>query len=510
MRQPWGFGLRPLANLPICYTVLKTPGAAGLGIPSMRKFFGGLFLAFYSAILIGASAAEPTFSWRFAGSKALSGSDKLITWKAITQLPEFNGFETNLIQRASEKLAAALTHGASDTNLANHLKPIVADLWAHPSIYELNKTDAAHQWTLAVKIPEANHQKWAASWDAITKANAADGAKLSREGEWTLLGNGDTKAILEKARAPFEDALHINGDASLLKKFFGNWNPTRAEMKVTHRGDGFRSEGKISFASDIPLQLEKWNIPTNTIREPIIGFTAAQGIGHKLAAAKIFGDKAPNQAFLWNEGVNPFTTMFAFKVDDPKKFIANAAATAQEKARLPMGSFELNPNSGALILKGLPIAVPYLKPAHTNDTGFVMAGLFPLDQFLGNPMPAELASEVRGRTNLVYYDWELTGERLQLWRPALQIAGMVEGKKLPLYTTPPHLWLTKASEKLGNAITEITLANPRELAFLRRSPTGFSAFELLQIVRWASGPAGEVPLTGAMIGGDPTKTAPSK
>lgn len=468
----------------------------------MRKVIGGLILALYCAALLHSNAADPSFTWRFAGAKSLSESDKLLTWKSISQLPEYTGFETNLIQRGAETLAKELAkkNSADAKALATHLQPIVTDLWFNPSLYELRRADSAHTWILAAKIPQPNHDKWSASWAAIAKANAAGNAKISREGDWTILGNAtadETKALLEKAKAPFTDALHVNGDAQMLSRFFGEANPTRAELRVTPRGDGFRSEGRIQFANDLPLKAEKWTVPTNTIREPVLGFTAIQGAAKRLSRAKIFAEgKAPNQIFIWSEQVNPFTTMFAFTVGDPKNFVLSLAPVIQEKAKLAVGHFEMNTNSGALYLKGLPIAIPYLRPAHTHDAGFVMGGLFPLEQFAPEPIPAELASQVTARNDLLYYDWELTGLRLVHWRPLLQIAGFVRGANVPNFEAPPQVWLSKAAEKLGNSVTEIALKNPRELAFVRSSTLGFSALELLTLTRWISGPESEISLKG--------------
>src|SRR4051812_7609542 len=205
-----------------------------------------------AAIAMAPSASAATLSWRFAGLKAVRDNKDLVTWREVTALPEFAGFQSNLVQRVASSLAKPLSQGgANETNIAKALKPIAEDLVAYPTVYELNEQGGSNTWTLAIQIPNDRHALWQSSWTSIEKNGKTEGAKLNREGNWTTLGNGSSKAVLEKAKQPTTDVLEINGDALLLKKIVPNLKPSHAELKVTPRGKGLRLEGKAQFEEDL-------------------------------------------------------------------------------------------------------------------------------------------------------------------------------------------------------------------------------------------------------------------
>jgi hypothetical protein len=99
-----------------------------------------------------------------------------------------------------------------------------------------------------------------------------------------------------------------------------------------------------------------------------------------------------------------------------------------------------------------------------------------------------LASQVSGRGDLVYYDWELTGQRSRQLRAVRQLLALALNKPMPTYELPAHQWLLGVDKKLGNAITEVSLAGPRELKFVRRSDLGLSAVELIALFEWIGPP----------------------
>ncbi|HEY6227273.1 MAG TPA: hypothetical protein VI282_09140, partial [Verrucomicrobiae bacterium] len=452
-----------------------------------------------TAVITSAPSAQAaTFSWRFTGLKAVRENKDLVTWANVTALPEFAGFQSNLVQRVASSLAKPLSQGgANETNIAKALKPIAEDLVAYPTVYELNEQEGgSNTWSLAIQIPNDRHTLWQSSWAAIEKNGKTEGAKLNREGNWTTLGNGSTKAVLDKAKQPTADVLEINGDALLLKKIVPNLKPSHAELKVTPRGKGLRSEGKAQFEQDLPFKLTPWEIPTNTIREPLVAFTAIQGVHDRLAKLDAFKNHpAPNQLFLWSDKISFFAMYGAAKVDNPQSFIKDVAMglNLPELNKRIFGNFEFDTNHFGLYLTGLPIAVPFLRPAHSNDANFVYFGTMPTGKWSSNAMPAELAHEVVSRTNLVYYDWELGHARLAQIRPMSQIAAMATRKPVSNFSDPANKWLVAAESKLGNTVTEVSKTGRRELSLVRSSDSGFSAFELFMFVQWVAGPPPEIP-----------------
>jgi hypothetical protein len=176
---------------------------------------------------------------------------------------------------------------------------------------------------------------------------------------------------------------------------------------------------------------------------------------------------------------------------DAGESIANSAplVPAVFRAQWPwlnFGELQFATNLHRLLWNGFPIVVPYINPA--ADAGFVVAGIFPVVNSQP-PAPAELYSQVLGRTNLAYYHWEVTQPRIGDWHAMNLVQGMLAGLKPPKVEAPAYRWLqdTNALRHLGNTVTEITRVSPRELSLVRTSAAGFTAWELTQLARWLEG-----------------------
>jgi hypothetical protein len=321
---------------------------------------------------------------------------------------------------------------------------------------------------------------------------------------------------LDKAKQQTADVLQMSGDALLLKKIIPNLNPSHGDLKVTPRGKGLRAEGKAQFNQDLPFKLTAWEIPTNTIREPLIGFTAIQGVQNRLSKMDAFKKHpAPNQIFIWSDAISFFSMYAAAKVDNAREFIKDVTMglNLPELNKKIVGNFEFDTNNYGLYLTGLPIAVPFLRPAHSNDVNFVYLGAMPNAAWSSNATPAELTREVASRTNLVFYDWELSHARMTQIRPMSQIAAMASRKTVSDYNDPANKWLAAAATTLGNTVTEVTKTGVRELSLVRSSDTGLSAMELFTFVQWVAGPpsataskpAGSSPPTQIPKPAQPTK-----
>jgi len=128
-----------------------------------------------------------------------------------------------------------------------------------------------------------------------------------------------------------------------------------------------------------------------------------------------------------------------------------------------------------------------------------------------------LLSQVRGRTNLVLYDWETTGQAVVATNPpggrgparaTNQIGRLIHFKHLLQFlmmstSTRPNLlpsteagtiavpggaWIDAAAPRLGNTVTEVTRTGPAELSVVRQSQVGFSSLELVHLLRWIGNP----------------------
>jgi hypothetical protein len=99
-----------------------------------------------------------------------------------------------------------------------------------------------------------------------------------------------------------------------------------------------------------------------------------------------------------------------------------------------------------------------------------------------------LLAQISGRKNLVYYDWEITQERLVHARPLNQLLDIVNRRQFPRTNAPAQKWLRTVGSLLGNTVTEVTLSAPKELTLTRRSHIGFTGAELETLARWLDAP----------------------
>ena len=113
---------------------------------------------------------------------------------------------------------------------------------------------------------------------------------------------------------------------------------------------------------------------------------------------------------------------------------------------------------------------------------------------------------LQGKTDLAYYDWEISQFRLAQWRvlrnllplfPSPQPAVPPEvAPSLALLITDdegPRLvfeenWLGTLSGLLGESVTELRRVSPREFVLTRKSACGFTSFELVYLIHWLTDP----------------------
>jgi hypothetical protein len=148
--------------------------------------------------------------------------------------------------------------------------------------------------------------------------------------------------------------------------------------------------------------------------------------------------------------------------------------------------------------------VPALEAVKEDDGQFLFLSSFPRTH-KSQPVPDSLLAQVEGRTNLVYYDWELTGYRLQEWQILRKlISNRAEGQSSDAADAnfDESQWLAAVARLAGNTVTEIMLAAPKELSVVRKAPLGFTAVELVVMADWFcdanSGPIHPPPSPGSL------------
>ena len=101
-------------------------------------------------------------------------------------------------------------------------------------------------------------------------------------------------------------------------------------------------------------------------------------------------------------------------------------------------------------------------------------------------VPPVLFQEVTRRTNLVAYDWELTG-RLDTWTYIGQMFRLIFLRDRLKAEYVGAKWINAVVPLLGNAVTEVTRTAPDELSFVRRSAR-FYLVKLQLLVDWLESP----------------------
>ena len=137
----------------------------------------------------------------------------------------------------------------------------------------------------------------------------------------------------------------------------------------------------------------------------------------------------------------------------------------------------------------MPLATPQIAALKAKDGSgeYFVGNLFPSAGGTNRP-PPELFAQVENRHDLVYYDWELTEQRLRQWRPIYQLVDMVTDRAFVPTNAPSQRWLVTMAPLLGNTVTEIAATSPTELTLVRKSHCGFTGFELVSFARWLDSP----------------------
>ena len=153
-----------------------------------------------------------------------------------------------------------------------------------------------------------------------------------------------------------------------------------------------------------------------------------------------------------------------------------------------MGELQILDGLSRVMWVGLaPGLFPYLRPAPESDTEFLQAGIFPLNEVVTNPPPAELVEQLTSRTNLLYYDWEITQARLIQLQALVPFLPLFLNVQNPGTNSASFKWLDAIEPKLENTVTEVSVASPRELKLVRNSQAGFNGLELIALAHWFEG-----------------------
>jgi hypothetical protein len=464
----------------------------------------------------------------FAGGEAISADTNSTAFTNEFGSPAARALESQTLDKLSRAPAAwfkdKLPAGAGDGTA--QLRPLLDEFLKSEWRFELrDATNGPPEYALAIRLGGDRAQLWQnnlqnllEAWTKISAQKTADGFELrkhqppnffrfERQGDWVILDCGENelsldREILEPQSKPRADEnFWLTADVNWprleqLFPAFLKFDFPKTELRAAGHDGNLWVGGKFSFAQPLPPP-GRWQLPTNTIHQPLDSFSAVRGLAPWLArqgwARRFVVSPPPDQWFSWSLAQIPFQTFAAAPVPDA------TAALAQLDAKMPASSSTgaapqnlfLAPlttlmTNNEITWRGLPFASPFVQALHEPAGDFLFGGFFP-NPPRSQPLPPELLA-VFNHPNLVYYHWEITAERLQLQLQLLQLALLfTQHRQLEAESTAGQ-WLKAIGPKLGATVTEVTQTAPAELTFERRAPGGLTALEFFALASWLEAP----------------------
>lgn len=465
------------------------------------------------------------------GKSQLSYEAGAFYFMRLWKLPSSAQLEAQTLGRFSTALWKSLRTepNSADASGALLLQSLFTDILQRESYLEIrHPANHSDEIVFAIRLNDAQAGRWETNFAAameltgnsvatqngwlFQKRNVTNRVELVRAGEWTIAGTAQEKnslladvvARIRSDGVPFfpsgtNDWLDADFDPVQTVDFFGinlglPKNLSRISLTVNGDGGSVFTRGKLTFARPLPVELEPWSFPTNLAHEPLIGFTAVRGIKSLVTswekANTLQIGEPSNQIYFWSLQNSPFQFYFAAPLPDAENQANNLSGFLLQKGNPWLASHgyvgvERAPDSNGVTWGNLSSMQPFIK----SSDGWIFGGLLPdTDASDHRPPPAGMLQNILSRTNLVFYDWEITGARIQSCFYLDQTMHQIL-RRTPLPTdSAGAVWLNTLTSRLGSSVTVITRTAPNQLTFLRRSTMGLNSMELQLLVDWLESP----------------------
>lgn len=532
----------------------KSPAGLAIRLLQMKRqsaFPGVLLLAL--AISCGAQTAPGggglLLSWHAAGRNSLAQGTNATFLKRVDQLPVSEALRrqiaTNLAHAPRKAWEKALPGGVPDG--ADLLRPLIADLLNAESYGEIRGSIGRTETAIAVELSDERAAAWstnlwqlAALWKqgapqaaprdgasgwALKRSAAPNRFEFVRVGKWVVLGLGPEKltrapALAQQIKssgrpAPKVDAelLEVRADAPALSAWipmFGKLGVPPLHLTMRGKGEHVRTEVKLTYAKPFTWKYEPWLIPTNLVGDsplPLTSFTVARGVSSLLQEIPGFAElgiaKAPSQFTAW---ANPSSgelahdqirINFAAPNADPegtvRKLAGKLPGFVQKNLGQCLGDFYYSSNQ-SFTYWSLPFLQPHVRAVTNAGVGYIQGGLFQLLPRQA-PAPPGLFAQLGTRTNLLYYDYEITHHRLHHGNQLYQVLNMASRRLLQGTNSPAKMWasavineLSRNSRAPSETVTEVTQTAPNELTLVRKSDLGFTGIEMASFAAFMDSP----------------------
>lgn len=418
------------------------------------------------------------------------------------------------------------------------LRPLLEDLLEQEAYVEVRQvTNQPGELALAVRLNPERARLWETNLASVLESLAGSrvaavpgrtngwqmqclrgGAQtwhieLAHAGEWTVLGlaphtnalAGELCSLIQQMGMPFPPQpktfwLYAEGDfRRVVSALSLGWDLPADLPKLTLaiNGDGqsVRMRGQLDFAKPLSADLGQWSIPTNLIHEPLVSFTAIRGVAPWLSSTKAWQNlqigPPPDQLYFWAENGLPFLSFVAARLPDASNQVSQLAGHLVEQANPwiatnSQGALVRSTNGNGVVWQDLPLLEPFLRSVSDGAKDVAFGGL--VRDLSTNRPPAVLFQQVTDHTNLVAYDWELTGTRVVQWLYFGQFFRLFlhHAQISPKTATVP--WISALEFKLGNCVSALTKTGPAQLSLARRSTMGLNSVELHLLADWLESP----------------------
>jgi hypothetical protein len=474
----------------------------------------------------GANAApgEVAIEYHCAGGSRLAADSHLPTFHKVLALARTPELQNLALSKCSRLVANNLqfTNNASSASL---IKALLRDVVEMESLGSFGEAKASGpSFILAVHLTAQRAQLWQDNCSKILGGNGevftiqkfggrrwnvgrSNSLWMVPAHDWLLVGCGnDFSPLLDEylmqiksLGRPVPALQHTWLEADLSSARLGGWfhslKPSRLRMTVAPNEDDLQISVRMFSEEVMPWKSNSWQIPKDLIRGQIISFTAGQNVAAFLnldpAFSHLFGYPLTNQFYSWALDQMPFLNYAAWPVANANKELERLSSEAPSVLNSELNQFngtELvwNAKDRKLAWLNMGMFVPMFEAVKNNDGQFLFFYGFPQSPN-NKPAPDALLARIEGRTNLVYYDWELTGRRLSQWQI---LKGMVANRARG--TNEDALsdmemeiqWKNGVAGLLGSTATEITSVASNELSLERKSTLGFTAVELTLLADW--------------------------
>ncbi len=445
----------------------------------------------------------------------------------------------DLGKQTLDKLARALPslvgvpEGSTPPEFNDLIRSLLDDLVEAESFLEVwARTNSPNQYAVAVRLSPERAAFW--NTNLATVAEAFVGAKATRT------GNGASGWRVSRARPPASVQLALLGDwtvlgvgaqdttefASFVRRFDSNSPPATStgnywvefdadlnwllrlspsvttqslpSVHLTLEGEGqnVRTRGELTFPKPSSLGLPPWNIPTNWIYDPLVNFTAVRGVKSWIESLGLWQNlsagEAPDQFVFWTLDGVPFRTYMAAPwMESSNRFYTMSHRAMEDLNRSITNEWceaTAMTNANGIIWTCNPFLQAFLRHDSEPTGEFVSGGFFPPAKS-NRAIPPELLSQFISKTNLLYYDWEITESRVFGWFQLAAFLRLVSEKAQLDSEAVAVKWLVGISTNLGNAATTMEWVDPTRVSLSRTSSVGLTGLELQLLVNWLESPS---------------------